>query len=89
MSMFRRRIIELSLPNTEHATLEIPLNTTFLGVSLFRQKLRIWALVDENEEKHTHIVSSYLTGFEVPSQSKHIGTINERGYVYHVFIRSV
>lgn len=83
-----RRIWKFNLRITDEQHVEMPMGMEFLDAQFQGDQLCLWALVDANEETHSHRFFIVGTGNPFPREAAyHIATVQQPGtsLVWHIF----
>jgi hypothetical protein len=84
-----RAIHKFELPGVGENEVQLPRNADILHVRMQQDRLRLWALVDDEAQMETRRVVLLGTGWEVPGDvgaSDYLGTFQtDGGFVWHAF----
>lgn len=83
-----KKIYKYVLNLTTFQTVEIPRNATFISCQLQNDNITLWYLVTVENKPDTKTIMIYGTGniiHENTSLLDHLGTIQQGGFVWHVF----
>ncbi len=80
-----RKIFKYPIRLTPLQDIEIPEGAYFLDVQLQEKQICIWAIVDTEREKEQHKIVIRGTGHDVQEDIDYLGTVQQDGYVWHIF----
>lgn len=80
-------IYKYNLSVTDTQDLEIDYKAKILDVQIQDGHLNLWALIDTNRGKGVKTIRIFGTGHGIAGnlQLTHLATVQDRGYVWHVF----
>jgi hypothetical protein len=64
---------------------EMPVEARVLEVASQGEDFHIWALVDADLPRETRAFQWAGTGHPTPEAGEYVGTVHERGFVWHLF----
>ena len=75
---------ELKIPGVN--TVPLPIESEILSVQMQQEKLCMWVMLEPDAPKQIELFVVYGTGWDISdSPGKHLGTVQDRGLVWHVF----
>lgn len=85
------QIWKFTLKGLKKETVKMPKGAVVLSVQVQMEKICVWAEVSEMAIKEDRIFETFGTGDDIPCgmgvQRKYVGTIQDNGYVGHVYER--
>ena len=83
-----KTIYKYSISITESQIVNMPIGSNIISLQMQNGIATMWAIVDTTESLTPVKIRIFGTGEEIPAGSvlRHIGSIQEKGYVWHIFI---
>jgi hypothetical protein len=83
------KIFKYVLKVQDEQAIKMPIGAVVLSVQFQRGVLSMWAIVNPNNEDELRCFEVYGTGADFPSlgmaERKHLATVQEGPFVWHVF----
>lgn len=87
-----KRIWKFPIGITDVQKVRAPLGAQFFEAQMQNERLCLWAIVDEDNAPIDYVIFVLGTGNPIPDtldtfSLAHIGTVFDRQFVWHVFVR--
>lgn len=80
-----RTVYKFNIPRTGKEPVMMPVGAGILKVGIQNGSVYCWADVGTDLELEPRLFRIYGTGFEIPKNARHIGTLFEELFVWHVY----
>lgn len=83
-----KTIYKYPIKITDEQIINMPIGANIISIQMQNKIATIWAIVSTKEILTSVKIRVFGTGEEIPVGSvlRHVGSVQDRGYVWHIFI---